>query len=318
MPVLKGMHEDCGAFAMAIRLNYTGGNTELCYASHDDIGEILLAEEGRHADAETQDKNRWKRLDWIFPGNTSNDVCAEGSKAEHLQSANFSGSCYLVNASKDLAEFPERMGFPQGMGMLRWLDEVNKGLYLGLTCDNSMWSNRERFYECISSSKMVHDAYGQWEPKGNGTLVGDIMNGSFCAPAPEGQLRLQTWPRYPYRCVDGAQSSSHQALEGERNDLKALLKFSYFRCVSYDELFAVYVAIIGMLIAVAMTTTTLFFTEVACPLLERKVSVPEVIFRCAAAAFVGVVLGLTFIYIPWQDIRDKGCDETQPLQHIKD
>ena len=58
-----------------------------------------------------------------------------------------------------------------------------------------------------------------------------------------------------------------RVLKDEIDALKAVQKYPYFRCVSYDELFAVYVGIIGVLIAIALTTTTLFITEVARPML---------------------------------------------------
>ena len=58
-----------------------------------------------------------------------------------------------------------------------------------------------------------------------------------------------------------------RVLKDEVDALKAVQKYPYFRCVTYDELFAVYVGILGVLIAIALTTTALFITDVARPML---------------------------------------------------
>lgn len=324
MPFLKGMHDDCEAFAMAMVLNYTDGHTTMCYAPEEDIWELLIDEEGRHTNAEAEGIYRWKRLDWISPSTIS--TCEESFGAIDLQLAVNHSTCYYpANASRGIAN---NMGFPQGMGMVRWLDEVNKGLFLGLKCNSSMWQNKAKFDNCICSSKTVHSARGQWEVNGSDAPLLGVEKGSFCAP--DGKLRLQAWPRYPYRCSNGAQSSSIQVLADEREALSAGQRFFYFRCLTYDELYAVYVGIIGVLIAVALTTTTLFFTDVARPMvlagkmawawdfkgdsadevssedtdgLEQYVlegNTLDVVLRCAAACVVGSVLGIGCMYVPWR------------------
>ena len=56
-------------------------------------------------------------------------------------------------------------------------------------------------------------------------------------------------------------------LNDEVAALKGIRYFAYFRCLSYDELFGVYVGVTGVLMTVAVTTATLYVTDVVRPLL---------------------------------------------------
>lgn len=220
------------------------------------------------------------------------------------------------------------------MGILRWLDESNKGLFLGFKCNGT----QRLLPDCITSNSYVHDLTGHWETGGfpNATLKGS-QKSSFCPP--EGRLSLHVSHDYPYHCTSGAEASSVRILKDEIDALKAVQKYAYFRCVTYDELFAVYVGVIGVLIAVALTTTTLFITDVARPMLlagreswswdivdsnvgdvcsedseqryVREQNVLDVVLRCAASFAIGGVLAMGLIYLPWQAfLKNQGqaCD----------
>ena len=327
MAFLKGIHEDCDAFSMAIE--YTAKHTAVCYEGN--ISKVLFHEGEVHEFAEGQGVYRWKSLDWVHP--TDRSACANSFEAGRLQTAIDDGACFFPgNASKDTAMFPNDLGFPLGMDVVRWLDEVNKGIFLGVKCNGQDDAGRSALVHCISSSETVHNATGQWEAGGstNATLKGP-QEGAFCAP--NGTLSLRSFP-VPYRCSDGAQSSSIHMLNDESDALKAVQRFAYFRCLSYDELYAVYVGIIGVLIAVSLTTTTLFFTDVARPMFiagredwswdmsrqrigvedsvrhyTREKNMLDVFLRCAAALAVGSVLGMGCVYAPWRAFLDKQGQE---------
>ena len=328
MPFLQGLHVDCNLFAMSITIDYMQESSAMCYGSKDMISAELHEEEVRHALAEAQGLYRWIKLDYIAPKDTSN--CMDGFQAHMLQLAVNDGFCYsFANAFEGVANFPNDLGFPKGMAVVRWLDDDNMGVFLGLVCNETLSSIRS----CINSSTTIHAVFGQWEVgKANAPLKGP-QEGAFCSP--NGDLSLHILPRYPYQCNSGAQTSSVRVLKDQIDALKAVQKFAYFRCLSYDELFAVYVAIIGVLIAVALTTTTLFFTDVLRPMLfagrqawlwdtagqtalnfysgdtERMQVVFDVVLRCAAAFAAGSVLAMGLIYVPWRaylNNQGQACD----------
>ena len=224
------------------------------------------------------------------------------------------------------------------MDILRWLDDSNKGLFLGVRC--SLY-DLEDLVECINSSVVLHNTTGQWMQGGPHSQLKGDQRGAFCGPS--GNLSMYIERDYPYHCTSGAEASSVRVLKDEIDALKAVQKYAYFRCVTYDELFAVYVGVIGVTIAVALTTTTLFFTDVVRPMLlagrrswtwdfkNRSVGLPSIssedyptgqcmlegdvldmVLRCAAALAGGSVLGMSVVYVPWRTFLDgqgQACDE---------
>ena len=324
LSLLRGMHEDCGAFAMAIDYRPASKSTVMEYVSESNITRKLDFEATLHRSAEENGIYRWRSFDWISPADRS--ACKNNFDVDRLQLALKNGTYFdPVNASRDIAEFPSDLGFPQGMAVVRWLDEYNRGMFLGVKCHGSIWSTPEELSQCISLSGRVHNASGLWDAHGrpDAPLKGP-QDAAFCGSMDN--MTFKTFP-HPYRCSNGAQSSSVQILEDERNALKAVLKFAYFRCVTYDELYAVYVGIIGVLIAAALTTTTLVFTDVLRPMLlagrqawswdtvgpsvagvasedskrrhVREANMIDVVLRCAASCAVGTLLGMSFLYVPY-------------------
>ena len=117
-------------------------------------------------------------------------------------------------------------------------------------------------------------------------------------------------------------------LNDEVNALKGIRSFAYFRCMSYDELFGVYVGTVGVLMSVALATSALCVTDVARPLLlaghedwswdgaqhsacgadpeakgrryVRVLKALDVVLRCLAGCAVGTALGTCLVYVPWQ------------------
>ena len=332
LPVLRALNDDCRAFALGV----IHQGKAMCYVSDRFIGSLLTGGTGvssvliNRAEpiCETgQGQIRYNALDVILPRSAS--ACGESFARDELQRAIALGTCYDPALS-------EALGFPQDMQVIRWQDTVGRGLYLGVRCRTTFQVPLDSLGACINSSVDLHAARGQWSVTGSSDMrLKGAGESVFCSPG--GTLSLFMFQPDAYRCINGVQGNRAPLLSNEIVPLQGIRRFAYFRCLSYNELFAVYVGIIGVLITVAMTTTTLYFTDVARPLLQaetrdwpwgtqrqsasdtesannnqrymREKVVLDVILRCAAALAVGGVLGMGFIYVPWRVFLDsRVCD----------
>ena len=160
------------------------------------------------------------------------------------------------------------------MEIVRWLDRFGKGIYLGVNCDSSLRNASRDLQHCLNSSQQLGDAMGAWTSdfrddaipvdRSSFQLKGD-KPGAFC-PA-TGTLEIYFFTPLAYRCNNGVQSANVSLLNDEVAALKGIRSFAYFRCMSYDELFGVYVGTVGVLMSVALATSALYVTDVARPLL---------------------------------------------------
>ena len=73
-----------------------------------------------------------------------------------------------------------------------------------------------------------------------------------------------------YHCADGFDVSQNLNLQKDKVDgLKLVYKFVYFHpCLSYDELFGVYIAIVGVFVTACLGTMVLLVTDIVCPMLK--------------------------------------------------
>lgn len=70
------------------------------------------------------------------------------------------------------------------------------------------------------------------------------------------------------RCVNGANLLGLPELNAETTAERQAHKFPYFLCLSYDELFGVYIGMISLAVGMCLTTFVLFNTEIVSPMLK--------------------------------------------------
>ena len=214
-------------------------------------------------------------------------------------------------------------------------------------CGNSLHEPSEELQRCINSSAQLGHAMGAWSQdfahdpmpdNPSGYQLKGSGQGAFC-PA-NGTLQLSLFSTSPYRCQNGAQDSNVSLLNDEVQALKGNAYFPYFQCLSYDELFGVYVGVIGVLMSVAVATITLYVADVVRPMLlarrgdwswnavqedagvnhlqvnecsyVREKKIMDVFLRCIAGCIVGTVLGVTLIYAPWRTLAEHGGCSSRP------
>ena len=150
---------------------------------------------------------------------------------------------------------------PPNGSIMRWVDNFNNGIYLGLR-PNDVWE------KCFSS-------LASWIDVTKGVLTSDILEGiwfnqvtSGSCPR-DGYMRLGPGIKHLYHCIRGAEVGSMDMLTNEMTLAKSFAHpFAYFWCLSYDELFGVYVGIFGFFIAVVFATAVVLCTDVCSPMLR--------------------------------------------------
>ena len=173
----------CDAFTMAIAYN-TGRRSSICYDE-----DILHFFPHMGLGLGRASPHRWKSLEWISP-----NVKACGSEAamKKMQLAlDMSyGNCYYPSNATRFDTFPNDLGFPPGTEIVRWLDESNKALFLGIGCTSGAFLG-----SCVDSSRKIHQITRQWE---EGGISKGRQKGAFCPP--NGNLSLHMPDSYPYHC----------------------------------------------------------------------------------------------------------------------
>ena len=342
--VLRAL-SDCNAFAMG--MHYVYHDESIFYAAADEshsVRSIIDASDSQTTLEFDQGLNSWASLDAVTPEDiydldtraAAGKRCAERMSSGTLASALAKKSRYHPCTPFGDPGFPGDLGFPPGMEIVRWLDRFGKGIYLGVSCNSSLTNASQDLQRCLNSSRQLGDAMGAWtsdfrddavpEDRSSFQLKG-AKQGAFC-PA-NGTLEISFFTPLSYRCNNGVQTSNASLLNDEVNALKGIRSFAYFRCMSYDELFGVYVGTVGVLMSVALATSALYVTDVARPLLlagredwswdaaacvadpEAKarryvqlLKVLDVVLRCLAGCAVGTALGTCLVYAPWQSFYD--------------
>ena len=346
--VLTILHalDECKAFSMGMHFVYN--DSRVCYAPADARQSIYKGciDSAEPSSLEfDQGLDSWASLDLITPKKLSTQVsaagksCTEGLAAGALASALNKSKCYSPSGSIRRGEFPNDLGFPQGMEILRWLDRFGKGIYLGVNCTTTLRTPSPGLQNCINSSPQLAQAKGLWskeftrdfsEPSNKSSFqLKGREQGAFC-PA-SGVLDMTFSFPSSYRCSNGAQSTNLSILNNEIAAVEGIRYFAYFRCLSFDELFGVYVGTVGVLMGVALASIVVYVTKVARPMCladrrdwsldavqqnagvthpmadegrhVREKKLVDVILRCAAACAVGAMLGMV-LYVPWQGFRD--------------
>ena len=337
--VLRALDE-CKVFSMGMQYIYT--DRSVCYKFANTSGSVSsVIEASQTGSLElVQNITGWDRLDVITPEDTyspasageAGESCLE-DYSTHARAVN--GTCYSPAAPFGNPGFPSDLGFPRGMQIVRWLDRFGKGIFLGVKCGSSLHNPSPGLQRCINSSAQLSAVAGPWTPEfwadprprdpRNYSLHGH-EHGAFC-PA-NSTLGVVLYRPSLYQCSNGAQGSQVRLLNDEMAALTGVRYFAYFRCLSYDELFGVYVGTVGVLMSVALATGALYITDVARPMLlagheawlwdvvlqsagaigpevgerrcERAKTLFEVILRCVASCALGSSLGMILIYVPWQ------------------
>ena len=340
--VLRALDE-CKAFSMGMQYMYKDRN--VCYTFADSSGSVSsiigAVASPEAALALVQNVTSWDRLDVITPKGMFECCRAGAACATCLQDSAIAravnGTCYSPAAPFGSPGFPNALGFPRDMQIVRWLDRSGKGIFLGVKCSSSLDRPSPELLRCLSSSALLGAVRGPWTPDfranakpadpANFSLHGH-EHGAFCpASSTLGMFLFRPSP-VQYQCSNGAQSTQVRLLNDEMAALEGTRSFPYFRCVSYDELFGVYVGTVGVLMSVALATGALYVTDVLRPMLlagreawswdvvqqvagatgteaedcraERAKTVFEVILRCIAGCALGSALGMCLIYAPWR------------------
>ena len=349
--VLRALDE-CKVFSMGMQYIYTDRCVTYTFAnSSGSVSSVIEASQAGTLEL-VQNITGWDRLDVITPedtfspasAGTAGENCLEDYSA-NARAAN--GTCYSPATPFGNPGFPSDLGFPRGMQIVRWLDRFGKGIYLGVRCGSSLYAPSPELQRCINSSAQLSAVAGPWTPEfwadprprdpRNYSLHGH-EHGAFC-PA-ESTLGVVLFGPSLYQCSNGAQSSQVRVLNEEMAAVEGVRYFAYLRCLSYDELFGVYVGTVGVLMSVALATGALYITDVARPMLlagreawswdfalqragttgpevgerccERAKTVLEVVLRCAAGCAVGSALGMCLIYVPWRVFSDNHAHICNP------
>ena len=153
-------------------------------------------------------------------------------------------------------------GIPlEGNFFVRWVDNWNRGMYLGLR-PHCAWN---KCFDSMESWKNV-----TFKVQFGDKDVSVRQNGpdDFCPP--DGNMDLGFGALQSYHCIRGVEIGSMDMLNNEMTLIKgdAHVKFAYFWCLSYDELFGVYVGIFGFFFTVLFTTAVVLCADVCGPMLR--------------------------------------------------
>ena len=99
----------------------------------------------------------------------------------------------------------------------------------------------------------------------------DVGSANGFCPAPgRASIMWKAASVEQYHCADGFDvSQGLSRLKDKVDGLKLIYKFVYFYpCLSYDELFGLYIAMVGILVATCFGTGVLLYTDVVCPMLK--------------------------------------------------
>ena len=149
-------------------------------------------------------------------------------------------------------------GVPGNTRTLRYLT-INSyvGLFLNFKCRHD-------------EAEICFNRSGLWQNytfEVPGKMRGD-QGGAFCPL--NGTLSI-VWPNYePYHCAEGFDISQSLSAQKDKVDgLRLVYKFAYFHpCLTYEELFGLYIALAGVFATVLLGTCVLLFTDIVCPMLK--------------------------------------------------
>ena len=342
--VLRALDE-CKVFSMGMQYIYKDRCVRYNFANASgSVSSVIEASQTGTLEL-VQNITSWDRLDVVTPEDTYDKASAGAAGVLCLEDYSTNalannGTCFNPAAPFGSPGFPRGLGFPRGMQIVRWLDRFGQGIFLGVKCGSSLHEPSPELRRCINSSAQLSAVAGPWTPEfwadprprdpRNYSLHGH-EHGAFC-PA-NSTLGVNLFRPSLYQCSNGAQSTQVRLLNDEMAALEGVRYFAYFRCLSYDELFGVYVGTVGVLMSVALATGALYVTDVARPMLlagrgdwswdfvvqsagasgpevgkrgcERAKTVFEVILRCIAGCIVGTALGMCLIYLPWRVFLDQ-------------
>ena len=243
---ILGFLNDCDAFFMAFRVQRQGNRSQLKVHKGKDAIRAALSNVAKDlGDSSLKDSSYY--LDEIWPL----DLCAthpsEGFGAPTRPSSGIPGDCSDRSA-----------GFPPNTKILRYLSiSKNVGLFLNYDCRQDGVVGK-----CFSN----HPGWQNLTLNKTGLMRGDVR--AFCPL--DGKLSM-TWNNSePYHCAEGFDiSQSLDTQKAKVEGLRLVYKFPYFYpCLSYDELFGVYIAMVGVFTTVVLGTCVLLFTDVVCPMLK--------------------------------------------------
>ena len=250
--VLKilGAYNVCKAFSMAYRVERLGDNVQIFrHLGNESIATALAIVTNESLSRPKTARDNTYYLDKIVPVGACKSQPSD-------RSAQKKGRDNFLLSAGPCTDLPEE--FPPNTTILRFLTmDSNVGLLLNYHCD-SLGVDM-----CLSNSSV-------WQ----GLSVDGIgrMRGpdTFCPL--QRTLRI-TWATHEsYLCAEGFDVSQRDSFDTQKarvDGLKLIYKFAYFYpCLSYDELFGLYIALASVFVAVVLGTGVLLFTDIVCPLLK--------------------------------------------------
>ena len=256
---ILGIYSGCNAFSMAFRVQKMGNSTQLIrHTGSASIADALqkVEEQLLRSSSDTREalslpvdpKDGSYNFDEIMPVDACGSPSRDGSRDK--------GPDTVMHGADSCVDLPE--GFPPNTRVVRYLTGNNNvGLFLSYKCS---WNDSDT---CFSSSS----AWSNFSIHGNGVTRGE-QAGAFCPLS--GSLGLTWGSKEPYHCAEGFDiSQSFTAQQAKVNGLRLIHRFSYFSpCVSYEELFGIYIALAGVFVTVCLGTSVLLFTDIICPMLK--------------------------------------------------
>ena len=210
-------------------------------------------------------------------------------------------------------------GFSSDMSILRWLDsDNNKGVYFGLSeCDNA------EVRACvIRTLRSAENSNLMATINTDVRIVRGHGNGSFCPE--DHNMSVIFGTKSPYRCTDGVETGSIDALSHQVTAVRGYGQelFVFYRCLSFDELFGVYVGIVGLFLAVCLATVVVFCSKVISPMYQagghtwfarrqasysckhRAFDVADIILRCLWSFGLGAAVSSAVVLV-LKNVEDK-------------
>ena len=126
----------------------------------------------------------------------------------------------------------------------------------------------------VISGPEAPSTYCNWSGPVKGECMGSFaadLGAGFCSSGTEAYFDFPTC--VPYRCINGASVKYLSRLNDEVTAARQQHRVWYFSCLSYDELFGVYIGIIGVAVTVVLGTFVLYSTDVILPLLKAGAGV---------------------------------------------
>ena len=258
------IYNECGAFSMAYQAQTLGklsqliqhtGRTRIASVLQDVAGHLRPVDNNNNAGAlmvqqASVPNARMYYLNVIVPHGACDADLHQGSEANNgpISSTQGAGVC------------KECAGFPANTRILSYLTRDNDvGLFLSFNC------SQDGVDVCVSHSTAWRNITG------GGTVPPGTVPPEEAVPfCPSPGIPSVSWSASTsetYHCAEGFDVSQSLTPQEDKVDgLKLVHKFVYFYpCVTYDELFGIYIALAGMFVTVCLGTAVVYSLTLCVP-----------------------------------------------------